>query len=88
MNTAPNAELSDGLFDVLIVDDISKPDFLVSLPRLYKGTHLTHPRVTMKHVKEIEIHSRQKMAIQADGELLGEVPARIRILPSALKIIV
>jgi diacylglycerol kinase (ATP) len=88
MNTAPNAELSDGLFDVLIVDDISKPDFLVSLPRLYKGTHLTHPRVFMKHAKEIEIYSKQKMALQADGELIGEVPARVRILPSALKIIV
>jgi diacylglycerol kinase (ATP) len=88
MNTAPNAELSDGLFDVLIVDDITKPDFLVSLPRLYKGTHLTHPHVIMKRAKEIEIHAKQKMSLQADGELLGEVPAHIRILPSALKIIV
>ena len=53
MNTAPNAELSDGLFDVMIVDDITKPDFLISLPRLYKGTHLTHPHVIMKRAKEI-----------------------------------
>ncbi len=88
MNTAPNAELSDGLFDVMIVDNITKPDFLISLPRLYKGTHLNHPHVTMKRAKEIEIHSKQKMALQADGELLGEVPARIRIMPSALNIIV
>lgn len=88
MYTAPNAELSDGLFDVMIVDDISKPDFLVSLPRLYKGTHLTHPKVTMKRAREIEIQSKQKMSLQADGELLGEVPARIRIMPSALNIIV
>ncbi len=88
MYTAPNAELSDGFFDVMIVDDITKPDFLISLPRLYKGTHLTHPKVTMKLAKEIEIHSRQKMSLQADGELLGETPAHIRILPSALKIIV
>jgi diacylglycerol kinase (ATP) len=88
MFTAPNAELSDGLFDVMIVDDITKPDFLVSLPRLYKGTHLTHPKVTMKPAREIEIHAKQKMSLQADGELLGEVPARIRIMPLALNIIV
>jgi diacylglycerol kinase (ATP) len=88
MNTAPNAELSDGLFDVLIVGNITKPDFLMSLPRLYKGTHLNHRHVTMKRASEIEIDSKHKMALQADGELLGEVPARIRILPSALKIIV
>jgi diacylglycerol kinase (ATP) len=88
MYTAPHAELADGFFDVMIVDDITKPDFLVSLPRLYKGTHLTHPKVTMKLAKEVEIQSKQKMSLQADGELLGEVPARIRILPLALKIIV
>jgi diacylglycerol kinase (ATP) len=88
MNTAPFADLSDGYFDVLIVDDITKPDFLISLPRLYKGTHLTHPHVQMKRAKEIEVDSKQQMALQADGELLGEVPARIRILPSALKILV
>jgi diacylglycerol kinase (ATP) len=88
MYTAPQAELSDGLFDIMIVGDISKPDFLVSLPRLYKGTHVTHPKVTMLRAKEIEIESRKKMALQADGELLGELPARIRVMPSALKIIV
>jgi len=88
MYTAPGADLSDGLFDVMIVGDISKPDFLVSLPRLYKGTHVTHPKVTMLKAKEIEIEARKKMALQADGELLGELPARIRVLPSALKIII
>jgi diacylglycerol kinase (ATP) len=88
MNTAPNAELSDGLFDVLIVDNITKLEFIVALPSLYKGTHLTNRHVTMKRASEIEIDSKYKMALQADGELLGELPARIRILPSALKIIV
>jgi diacylglycerol kinase family enzyme len=42
----------------------------------------------MLKAKEIEIEARKKMALQADGELLGELPARIRVLPSALKIII
>ncbi len=88
MFTAPDADIADGLFDVMIIGNVSKPDLLVSLPRVYKGTHLTHPKVTMKRAKEIEISSRHKMPLQADGELLGDVPARIRILPAALKIIV
>ena len=37
----------DGLFDVLIIDDLSKLDLLRSLPRVYRGTHLTHPKVTI-----------------------------------------
>ena len=88
MFTAPHADLSDGLFDVMIIDDISKLDLLYSLPRIYKGTHVTHPRVTMKKAREVEIRSSQPMHLQADGELLGELPARFSILSSALNIAV
>jgi len=88
MFTAPHASIDDGYFDVMIVGDINKPDLLWSLPRIYKGTHLTHPKVTMKRAKEIEIQSAQPMQLQADGELLGQVPARFRILPSVLKVVI
>lgn len=88
MLAAPNADIADGLFDVMIIDNISKPDLLWSLPRIYKGAHLTHPRVTMKRAKEVEIRSAQSMQLQADGELLGQVPARFRVLPSALNVII
>lgn len=88
MFTAPHASIDDGYFDVMMVGDISKPDLLWSLPRIYRGTHLTHPKVTMKRAKEIEIRSAQPMQLQADGELLGQVPARFRILPSLLKVVI
>jgi diacylglycerol kinase family enzyme len=89
MLAAPGAGLADGRLDVLIVGDMSKPDLLRSLPRIYKGTHLTHPKVTMKKAREIEVACRGgRMQLQADGELLGEVPARFRVLPSVLNIIV
>ena len=89
MFTAPGADLDDGLLDVLIVGDLSKPDLLRSLPRIYKGTHLTHPKVNLKKAKQIEVRSLGgKMHLQADGELLGEVPAQFRILPAMLNIIV
>jgi diacylglycerol kinase (ATP) len=89
MFAAPGADLADGWLDVLIIGDMSKPDLLRSLPRIYKGTHLTHPKVTMKKAKEIEVVCRSgRMQLQADGELLGEVPARFRVLRSALNVIV
>jgi diacylglycerol kinase (ATP) len=88
MFTAPHADLADGLLDVLIVGDMSKPDLLWSIPRIYKGTHLTHPKVTMKKAREIEVvSSNARMQLQADGELLGEVPARFRVLPALLNVI-
>jgi len=88
MYVAPDADLSDGLLDIMIIDNISKPDLLWSLPRIYRGTHLTHPKVTAERAREIEIIPRQPMSIQADGELLGEAPASFRVLPAALNIIV
>jgi diacylglycerol kinase family enzyme len=89
MMIAPEADPCDGLFDVMIIGDISKPDLLASLPRIYRGTHLTHPKVTLKRVKTVEIHTAgNNMAIQADGDLVGEAPARFSVLPSALNILV
>jgi diacylglycerol kinase (ATP) len=88
MLIAPEADPSDGLFDVLIIGDVSKVDLLWSLPRIYRGTHLTHPKVTLKRTKEVTISSDTKMSIQADGDLIGEAPARFVVLPSALNILV
>ncbi len=86
MLPAPNADPTDGLLDVLIVGDVSKPDLLVSLPRIYRGTHLSHGKVTLKTAREIEIKSSQQMLLQADGELVGEAPARFRVMPAALTV--
>ena len=88
MLVAPNADPADGLLDVVIIDDLGKLDLLWSLPRVYKGTHLTHPKVTVKRAREIDIRSGQKMSLQADGELLGEAPAHFYVLPAGLSIAV
>ncbi|HEX76024.1 MAG TPA: diacylglycerol kinase family lipid kinase [Dehalococcoidia bacterium] len=88
MLAAPNADPADGILDVLIIDDLTKLDLLRSLPRIYKGTHLTHPKVTVKRAREVEIRPAQQMAVQADGELLGEAPARFYIMPAALNVVI
>jgi diacylglycerol kinase (ATP) len=87
MFAAPEADLSDGLLDVLIIGDLSKPDLLWSLPRVYRGTHLTHPKVTLKKAREIEINSDAPVSLQADGELLGGLPARCYVLPALLNVV-
>lgn len=86
MFTAPDADLTDGFFDVLTIGDIGKLDFLRSIPMIYKGTHLAHPKVKMQKAREIEIESTRRMHLQADGELLGELPARFSVLHSALNV--
>ena len=86
MLIAPHADPIDGLFDIVIIDDLSKPDLLWSLPKVYRGTHLNHPKVTVQRTSEIEISAEHRMAVQADGEFLGETPARFSVLPAALNV--
>jgi YegS/Rv2252/BmrU family lipid kinase len=88
MLAAPNADLTDGLLDVVVIGDLSKLNLLKSLPRIYKGTHLSHPKVTVKRAREIDIRPRQQMSLQADGELLGQAPAHVYMLPTMLNVVI
>lgn len=88
MLTAPHADPADGFFDVVVIGDLSKPDLLWSLPRIYRGTHLAHPKVSLIRARQIEVRSNGGLATQADGELLKETPTRCYILPGALNIAV
>jgi YegS/Rv2252/BmrU family lipid kinase len=86
MLVAPHADPADGFFDVLIIDELSKPDLFWSLPRIYRGTHLTHPKVTLKKARDIYIQSIEQTSLQTDGELLGETPVRFQMLPATLNL--
>ena len=57
MKMAPQAELDDGVFDIVIIADIGTLDLMVSLPRLYRGTHLTHRKVRSLQGTEILVES-------------------------------
>ena len=87
MHVAPQAELGDGLLDVLTVGDFGKFVLLMAFPRIYKGTHITHPKVRMEKARHITIDSSERLLVHADGELLGEATASFWLMPSALRIV-
>ena len=88
MYVAPRAELQDRLLDVVIVGDMGKFELLKALPTVYKGTHITHPKVIMEKATRVAIESSERVLVHADGELLGEGPASFWLVPSALSIVV
>jgi len=88
MWVAPEASLNDNLLDVVVIGDIGKFDLLKSLPMIYKGTHGTHPKVSMEKAANITIESSERVLVHADGELLGEGPASFWLRPAALSIVV
>ncbi|MBA7682710.1 Diacylglycerol kinase [subsurface metagenome] len=88
MHIAPRAELNDGLLDMVAIGDVGKFELVKALSMVYKGTHITHPKVSMEKATHIIIDSPEKLLIQADGELLGEAPMSFWLMPSALSIVV
>ena len=88
MHIAPQAELDDNLLDVVIIGDTGKFELLKALPMVYKGTHITHPKVRVERVTHIAIESSEQILVHADGEFLGEGPASFWLMPAALNIVV
>lgn len=90
MKITPNAHPSSGSFEVVILEDFKWYDFVLKLHRLYNGTHLTIKNVTSRlaHCIEVEeINGAAEIYIQSDGEHLGFLPRKLRILPSAIEIL-
>ncbi|MCK5577096.1 MAG: diacylglycerol kinase family lipid kinase, partial [Dehalococcoidales bacterium] len=70
MLVAPGAEVNDQLLDVLTVGDMGKLELLKALPTIYKGTHISHPKVSMERASAVEIESSEELLVHADGEFL------------------
>jgi diacylglycerol kinase (ATP) len=88
MHIAPHAAPDDGLFDVVIIGDTSKLEVIANVPRIYRGTHLSHPKVDEYRAREVRVKAQERMLLQADGELIGEAPAAFQIIPQALHVLV
>jgi diacylglycerol kinase (ATP) len=88
MRIAPEAKLDDSLLDVVVIGDMGKLEILKEFPTIYKGTHIHHPKVSMKKAADVRIESAEPMLVYADGESLGECPASFRVVPAALSLVV
>ncbi len=68
MRIAPNAQIDDGLFDVLLIEKASKLKMLKALRRVYDGSHLTHPRVRVARAQRVTLESTVPLMLDLDGE--------------------
>ena len=72
MLVCPNASISDGYFDVMVLHPVTKLEFLKVFPKVFAGTHVTHPAVEIVRSKTVRIES--KAVAYADGERIGQLP--------------
>jgi len=91
MKVAPDAEVDDGLFDVVAMGDLNFGDLLKSGRRLYAGTHIGMDKVTTRRARIVEaepIDPKATVELDVDGEAPGLLPARFEIVPGALSMVV
>lgn len=81
MLVCPNAHIQDGLFDVMILKPVSKVEFIKVFPRVFGGTHLSHPAVQIFRSKSVSIDSVS--IAYADGERIGQLPVTAECIPNA-----
>ena len=86
MLVTPNALLDDGLLDVLVLEPLSRLAFLQLFPRVFKGTHVTDPRVSIRRVRRVTIDAAD-VAAYADGERVGPLPVEMEVVPGALRVL-
>jgi diacylglycerol kinase (ATP) len=86
MMICPDASSEDGLFDVLLIGDLTKRDLLLTLPKTYRGKHLPHPKAELLRGSTVTISGPQPLPIQLDGEQPGTTPARFEVVPRALRL--
>ncbi|MFE4636863.1 diacylglycerol kinase [Streptomyces sp. NPDC056773] len=86
MRICADAVPDDGLFDVTVVGDCSRTTLLKVFPRVYKGTHLDHPKVTVHRAAKVTLEAAGITAY-ADGEPLGPLPVSAECVPGALRLL-
>ncbi|CAB4540173.1 MAG: YegS/Rv2252/BmrU family lipid kinase [Actinobacteria bacterium] len=81
MLVCPNANINDGLFDVMVLHPISKLEFMKVFPQVFAGTHISHPAVEIVRSKHVSIES--DAVAYADGERIGQLPVAVECIQDA-----
>ncbi|MEV0199951.1 YegS/Rv2252/BmrU family lipid kinase [Nonomuraea sp. NPDC050691] len=87
MRVCPDARPDDGLLDVVVAGAMGVGEFLRVFPGVYRGTHVTHPSVTVRRARHVRLEAAG-VPVYADGERLGSGPVTCTALPGRLQVIV
>ncbi len=88
MFLAPDASLSDGLLDVVLIADEPRLQFLRHLPKVFKGEHVDLAAVSVLRAREVEVAADRAFTVYADGDPIAELPVTVRVLPGAIRVLV
>ena len=85
MKVCPEAQIQDGLLDIMILAPVSKFEFVRIFPSVFKGLHVNHPAVSILQGRAIQITA--DAVGYADGERIGDLPLNVSISPNRMKVL-
>ncbi len=86
LNPAPQAQLDDGLFDIVLFGDFRFGEVVRNLGKLRRGEHVAHPKVSYLRGRSIRAESEEEVLVEMDGELVGRLPMDVTILHRLLPV--
>jgi len=87
MKISPDAVIDDGMFDVCLVNEISRFEIIKFLPKVFSGAHRDHKAFQVIRGREVKIEFEAPTMVQADGEIIGHTPVTFSLIPKALRVI-
>jgi len=87
MRVAPAAKPDDATFEIVFIGKNSKLRFLANIPKVFAGKHVTVDGVTTHRARDVEVKADRPFAVYADGEHLTDLPATVRVIPGAMRVL-
>jgi diacylglycerol kinase (ATP) len=86
---APEADVLDGLLDVVVIKKSAVTDLANIFINVLTGEHINHPNVIYYKTKSVLIEPvSTDVPIDIDGEFGGNLPAKFQVIPKGLKILI
>ena len=87
MFLVPDAELDDGMLDVVLCEDSPKRHYVAALPKVFKGTHVDDPNLRFLRGRSITFEADRQFTAFADGDPIAELPATVTVAPGTLRVL-
>ena len=88
LKMAPGAEFDDGLVELITTTRLSRIRLLFLFIKLFRGTHLSDPAISVNRVKAFSVRSTEKMPLNIDGQIIGTSPFSVEMMQGHLEIFV
>lgn len=87
LHVAPDAAVDDGLLDIVVFRHMPRRRFFAVMRELTEGRHVRRPEIEVLRGREVRVEADREVILGGDGELVGTLPATMRVLPGALRVL-